>query len=43
MKRCPDLVDLHYLSLPRLKSTSRSADAAEEDAFCLLLQRLGAS
>jgi hypothetical protein len=43
IKHSADLVDLLYLSLPRLKPTSRSADAADEDAFCERLRRLGAS
>lgn len=43
IKHSADLVDLQYLSLPRLTSTSRSPDATEEDAFCERLRRLGAS
>lgn len=43
IKHSADLVDLHYLSLPRLTSTPRSSDAAEEDAFCERLRRVGAS
>lgn len=43
IKRCANLVDLQHLSLPRLAASQRSPNAREEDAFCQLLKRLGAS
>lgn len=43
IKHAAHIVDLIYLSLPRLTASNRCPDAAEEDAFCLQLQRLGAS
>ena len=43
IKRSANLVDLQHLSLPRLAASQRSPNAREEDAFCQLLKRLGAS
>lgn len=43
IKHSADLVDLQYLSLPRLTSTLRSTDPKDEDTFCELLRRVGAS
>jgi hypothetical protein len=43
IRHAAQIVDLVYLSLPRLTPSKRSPNAAEEDVFCLLLQRLGAS
>jgi hypothetical protein len=41
--RSANLVDLQFLSVPRLATSERSSDAAEEDAFCEQMKRLGAS
>ena len=43
IKRFANLVDLQHLSLPRLKASKRSPNVAEEDAFCDLMRRLGAT
>jgi hypothetical protein len=43
IKHSADLVDLHYLSLPRLAGSERSPNSEEEDTFCERLRRLGAS
>ncbi|CBF79033.1 hypothetical protein AN7124.2 [Aspergillus nidulans FGSC A4] len=38
-----DLVDITFLSLPRFHVAQRSPSAEEEDRFCNLLRRLGAT
>lgn len=38
-----DVVDLAYLSIPITRAVERSSDAAEEDAFCERLRRVGAT
>jgi len=43
IKRSVNLVDLQYLSLPRLSASERSPDVTEEDKFCAMLKRLGAT
>jgi hypothetical protein len=43
IKRPANLVDLQFLSLPRNISTYRSENADEEDAFCDLMRRIGAT
>jgi hypothetical protein len=43
IKRSANLVDLQFLSLPRNISTYRSENADEEDAFCDLMRRIGAT
>lgn len=43
IKRSANLVDLQFLSLPHTMSTFRSENADEEDAFCDLMRRIGAT
>lgn len=43
IKRSADLVDLQFLSLPRLVASERSLNSEEEDAFCGLLRCIGAT
>jgi hypothetical protein len=43
IKHFANLVDLQFLSLPRNMSTYRSENADEEDAFCDLMRRIGAT
>ncbi|BCS07902.1 similar to An09g02090 [Aspergillus luchuensis] len=38
-----DLVDLLFLSLPRFQAVQRASSADEEDRFCKLLRRTGAT
>lgn len=42
IKKSVNLVDLQFLSLPRLAASKRSYNHDEEDAFCELLRRIGA-
>ena len=38
-----DIVDMQFLSLNRFKPSQRSSDIVEEDKFCSLVRRLGAT
>jgi len=38
-----DMVDMLFLSLNRLHPSHRSSDAVEEDQFCTLMRRVGAT
>lgn len=42
IKKSVSLVDLQFLSLPRLAASQRSQIAEEEGSFCELLRRIGA-
>jgi hypothetical protein len=38
-----NVLDMDFLSLPRIRAVERSYDSAEEDAFCKRLRRVGAT
>lgn len=42
IKKSVNIVDLQFLSLPRLAASKRSYNDQEEDSFCELLRRIGA-
>jgi hypothetical protein len=43
VKEKANILDMNFLSLPRIHAVERSYDSAEEDAFCKRLRRVGAT